>query len=164
MGLMARYVLLVLGALLIWITDLMGAPSDTAEKFDRVRAEGERAPAVVTRIDEREVTQRRRRGSSTRTVFCPEVTYRDGGRERSFVEYDDCDRWEVGDETTVVWDPDEPYNAHLDTDRVRDALAGDERSYSWGRWGGLFLVVSCSIVILLGWYRRIRRRLGRRRI
>ncbi|WP_181407586.1 DUF3592 domain-containing protein [Nocardioides sambongensis] len=159
---MARYTLLVLGVLLVWLSHTWGGPSESVEDFDRLRADGERSAGKVVEIREREVTHRRRRGRTwTETVHCPVVAYRarvDGVATRQrFVEYDACDGWAVGDEVTVLWDPAAPYEAHLDDDTVRDALAGDERSFRLGQWLGYGLVVVTVPVILLGWWRRIQR-------
>lgn len=163
---MARYVLLLLGALLIWLHHSWGGPSERAEDFDRLRADGVRTPGVVTEIDEREVTQRRRRSTTTRTEYCPVVRYverLDGQRvARTFTEYDACQGWEVGDEVTVLTDPEDPGVRHIDSDAVRDSLAGAERTHTWSAWLGYGLVVAAGLTIVLGWRGRLRRRRARR--
>ncbi|TYL46231.1 DUF3592 domain-containing protein [Nocardioides sp. BGMRC 2183] len=163
---MARYTLLVLGVLLVWLSHAWGGPSESAADFDRLRTEGESSAGRVTEINEREVTQRRRRGgSTTTTVHCPVVAYRaeiDGVRSRqSFTEYGACEGWSVGDEVTVIWDPAQPYDAHIDSDVVRKSLAGDERSFRWGQWLGYGLVALTVPTILIGWWQRMQRRRSR---
>ncbi|MBM9460969.1 hypothetical protein JK386_13790 [Nocardioides sp. zg-536] len=160
---MARYFLFVIGILLIWLTGLSGAPVEDAEDFDRLRADGVRSKGVVTEIREREVTERSRRSSTTRTVYCPDVRYTLDGVEQSLVELEDCDGWEVGDEVTVLSDPKGELLTHLDTDDVRSSLAEDRRSFNLGQWVGWISLVSSSIVIVLGWRSRLLARRSRQR-
>ena len=168
---MARYFLLALGLLLIWLTNAWGGPSEGAADYDELRAEGERSAGTIVRLQEREVTQRGRRGR-TRTYLehCPEVRYREtvGDQEfrTSFIEYDACDReddddadrWSVGDEVTVLWNDDGA--RHINSDAVRGSLASDERSHSSAKWIGYGAVALTVPLILWGWYRRVA---GRRR-
>ncbi len=89
-------------------------------------------PAKVTEIRDIERTTRsggrRSRHTKTYTADCPYVTYKLKGQKYSFVEYDDCDRLQVGDEVTVLVNPDDPYEARLASTKVEKAAKSSTRT------------------------------------
>lgn len=149
---------LLFGVLLIWMSTAQDTSHD--DRAHELHRDGARSTGTVVELSEQERTRhsggRRNRSSTTSTVQCPRISFSAAGTEHAFVEHDDCDRLEVGDEVSVMYDPEDPYGARLDSEAVLAERDG-ARVLSW--WlvglGSLFTVVSA-----VGLVTRVRRRWG----
>lgn len=142
---------ILFGLALVWL-GTWGSSDHDARALE-LHESGERATGTVVEVVERERTERSggRRSRSTRTYteICPRVTFTVGDQERSFVEYDDCDRLEVGDEVSVMYDAADPYGARIDSESVL-AQYGEGRRLTWWLYGlgGLFVTVSAVTLVV----------------
>ncbi len=135
---------LIFSGVLLYVAFGTGWSGDSrAERLDDLRESGVRATGTVTAVEEVERTQRtggrRSRRNATYTVTCPEITYRVAGEKHVLVERSDCDRLEVGDEVTVLYEEGAPYNAMLDSDRpYEEARSWDRSTWILGGAGVVF--------------------------
>lgn len=140
---------LLFAGLLFYAAFAFGPDESKADRLESLRSSGEQRPGTVTALREVERTRRtggrRSRRSEEYTVTCPEVTFRLRGTKHTFVEYDDCDRLAVGDEVTVLVDPESPYEARLDSAEV-DNAADSSRRTTWILAGGGVLFAVGSLI------------------
>lgn len=157
---------LLFAALLFYVAFGMGSGEDKADRLDELRSSGEEVTGTVSEMREVERTRRtggrRSRRTQQYTENCPRITFTLRGQQHSFVEYDDCERLEVGDEVTVWVDPDDPYNARLNSAEVRDQAKSTKRTTWWLAGAGVVFTLG-SLLGLAGRVRNFPARRAERR-
>lgn len=146
---------LVVGVVLLWY----GASWQSASEppAQQLRTQGVKVVGEVVGVQEVQRTRRvgGRRDLRTEDYLarCPEIAFEAEGGRRTFVERADCDRLDVGDRVTVMYDPQRAWAPRLDSAAVVEEEARVDRT----RW----LLVGVGSMLVLGCGAALFRRLNR---